>query len=99
MTHAEWSVPKRAEVVLKMPVISKVFAELQAANEGRLLVRYPGGDEGTLWAHELRSWLVSLGVSARDIELRPGSAAANIIELMVQDRQAVLPTQKNISLN
>lgn len=98
LTQEQWAVPKRAETILKMPAIAKVFADLQTSAAGQLLIRYPGGDEGTLWAHELRSWLVSLGVSAKNIELRPGSADASIIELLVQDEQTGLRSQKSISL-
>lgn len=99
LTHEQWAVPKRAETILVMPAIAKVLADLQTTPKGQLLIRYPGGDEGTLWAHELRSWLVSLGISSSNIELRPGSVDASIIELVVQGDQTGLHSQKNISLN
>ncbi|MDH5778009.1 MAG: hypothetical protein OEZ33_07345 [Gammaproteobacteria bacterium] len=99
LTHEQWSVPKKADDVLNMPAIAKVFAAIQKYPEGRLLIRYPGGDEGTLWAHELRSWLVSLGISRKTIELRPGSKDAAIIELLVQGQQSGLDKAGSITLN
>ncbi|HID49327.1 MAG TPA: hypothetical protein EYP40_06925 [Chromatiales bacterium] len=56
---------------------------LRATPGGRLLLRYPGGDAGTLWMNELRSWLVSLGVPSHRIETVPGSPDTGIIELEV----------------
>lgn len=97
--HEQWSIPKRVETVLKMPVIAKVLAELQNSPDARLLIRYPGGDEGTLWANELRSWLVSLGISKKNIELLPGGVDTSIIELSVQGDQSGSIDQRNISLN
>lgn len=99
LTHEQWAVPKQAEVVLNMPAIAKVFAALQAFPEGQLLVRYPGGDEGTLWAHELRSWLVSLGISMKNIELRPGSMDGAVIELLVLEDQTGIAKPGTITLN
>lgn len=48
-----------------------------------LKIKYPGGDEGTLWVNELRSWLIALGLSSERIELIPGSAISTTIELEV----------------
>ena len=46
-----------------------------------LLIRYPGGEDGLLWAHELRSWLVALGIPLQDQELVAGSHQGDRIEL------------------
>ena len=34
-----------------------------------------------LWAEELRSWLVALGVDSSRIEMQPGTASPDAIEL------------------
>ncbi len=84
LLHAnEWSVPKQALTILAMPAINGVMKKLQNNVNSTLMIKYPGGDEGTLWANELRSWLVALGLSSRRIELIPGSAVSTIIELDV----------------
>ena len=87
LLHAnEWSVPKQATTILTMPAISSVMEKLQKNVNSSLMIKYPGGDEGTLWANELRSWLVALGLSSKRIELIPGSAVSTIIELDVLPR-------------
>jgi len=84
LLHAnEWSVPKKATTLLAMPAINKVMKKLLKNVNSSLAIKYPGGDEGTLWANELRSWLVALGLSSKRIELIPGSAVSTIIELDV----------------
>jgi len=84
LLHAnEWSVPKKATTILTMPAIEKSMKKLQRNVNTFLKLQYPGGDEGTLWANELRSWLIALGLSSKRIELVPGSAISTTIELEV----------------
>jgi hypothetical protein len=84
LLHAkEWSVPKKATTLLAMPAISKSMQKLQKNVNSFLKIKYPGGDEGTLWVNELRSWLIALGLSSNRIELVPGSAVSTAIELEV----------------
>lgn len=83
LLHAnEWSVPKQTATLLAMPAIHASMQKLQNVNSS-LRIKYPGGDEGTLWVNELRSWLIALGLSSRRIELVPGSAISTTIELEV----------------
>ena len=84
LLHAnEWSVPKQATTLLAMPAIRKSMNMLQENSYSFLQIKYPGGDEGTLWANELRSWLIALGLSSQRIELIPGSAISTVIELKI----------------
>jgi len=79
----EWSVPKQAAIILAMPAIQKSMEKMQNNVNSTLNIKYPGGDEGTLWVNELRSWLIALGLSTNRIELVPGSAISTTIELEV----------------
>jgi hypothetical protein len=84
LLHAnEWSVPKQTSTILAMQAINKSMLKLQNNVNSLLKIKYPGGDEGTLWANELRSWLIALGLSSKRIELIPGSAISTTIELEV----------------
>lgn len=84
LLHAnEWSVPKKTSSILAMPAINNSMQKLQKNTNSILKVKYPGGDEGTLWVNELRSWLVALGLSSKRIELIQGSAISTTIELEV----------------
>ena len=84
LLHAkEWSVPKNTAAILSMPAINESMKKLQKSSTSILKLKYPGGDEGTLWVNELRSWLVTLGLSSKRIELVQGSAISTTIELDV----------------
>lgn len=83
LTAEQWAVPRNVEAIIQMPALASAMAELQATPGGRLLIRYPGGDAGTLWMNDLHSWLVSLGLSSNDMERVPGSANSQVIELEV----------------
>lgn len=84
LLHAkEWSVPKQTATILEMPAIYNSMQKLQNNQNTSLKIKYPGGDEGTLWVNELRSWLIALGLSSNRIELIPGSAISTTIELEV----------------
>lgn len=83
LTSQQWNVPRQASSILSMPALQSAMQEYQATEGNQLLIRYPGGDEGTLWAHELRGWLISLGVASNNIELIPGSVKTNQLEITV----------------
>lgn len=77
----EWARPRDGRTVAKMRPLAEVISKWSADEGQRLIIRYPGGEEGLLWAHELRSWLVALGVPLEDQELVAGSHQADRIEL------------------
>ena len=84
LLHAnEWSVPKQSTTILAIPAIHKSISKLRKNANSVLKIKYPGGDEGTLWVNELRSWLIALGLSSARIELVQGSATSTAIELEV----------------
>jgi hypothetical protein len=97
LNAGQWAVPRRGEVVRKMPAIATAMRQLDATPGSRLIVRYPGGDEGSLWANELRGWLVALGLSSAHIELVPGSRSANTIELVVRAPLSPAPVPSKVA--
>lgn len=81
LLHAnDWLLPKKASAILNMPAIHKSMIKIQKNPDSFLSLKYPGGDEGTLWVTELRSWLVTLGLSSSRIRLVQGSAISTTIE-------------------
>jgi hypothetical protein len=82
----EWARPRDGQAVSHMQPLSEVVQRLSHNSGQRLLIRYPGGEEGLLWAHELRSWLVALGVPLDHQELVAGSHQADRIELELTER-------------
>lgn len=83
LSASEWNVPRTSKSVLAMPALRKTIQAYDKQTGARIQIHYPGGDEGTLWASELRSWLVSLGISSRHIDLLPGTRKPGQLELQV----------------
>lgn len=83
LTNNEWNVPRTTRTVLDMPALRKTIQAYDKHTGSRIQIHYPGGDEGTLWASELRSWFVSLGVASNHIVLLPGTRKPGQLELQV----------------
>jgi hypothetical protein len=76
-----WAQPRDGGVIAGMSPLPEVVASWSADTTQHLLIRYPGGESGQLWALELRSWLVALGVPLESQELVAGSEQADRIEI------------------
>ena len=83
LTSEQWNIPRQASSVLSMPALQSAMQVYQANEGSQLSIKYPGGDEGTLWAYELRGWLISLGVGSDHIELIPGSTKTDQLEISI----------------
>ncbi len=83
LTAEDWAVPRDGDALRNMPTLRVVMDEMQKSAGSRMLIQYPGGDEGTLWAHELRAWLVSLGLESARIELVPGGGHGKSLAITV----------------
>ncbi len=81
-----WAQPRDGRSVAQMAPLPELAAAWFRQPGQRILVRYPGGEEGLLWAHELRSWLIALGIPGEDQELVAGSRQADRIELELVTR-------------
>lgn len=79
----EWSRPRGGETLTALPPLRQSVQEWMATPEARLVIRHPGGEEGGLWAGELRAWLVALGVPGERIELAPGAGREDAMALEV----------------
>jgi hypothetical protein len=81
----EWARPRSGESLVEMPALADTVRDYLASNDRRISIRHPQGEEGVLWAEELRSWLVALGVPSADIVLSPESTRIDAIELAVTE--------------
>ena len=79
----QWSVPRDAMTVLNMPAISATMKALTRQQNKKLVLRYPGGEVGMLWASELKGWLVSLGLSSSRIKIQAAGLKPDELELMI----------------
>lgn len=82
----EWARPRTGESLVQMPALKRTVRDYLVQNDQsgrRIVIRHPRGEEGVLWAEELRGWLVALGIPSADIEVSPESTRIDAIELAV----------------
>lgn len=94
LTQAQWNVPRSGTTIVNMPSLQKIIRKYQSATGNSIQIKHAGGDEGTLWAYELRGWLISLGIPSKHIELLPGASSPEQLELKVL-QQALTAVQVN----
>ena len=83
LSFDDWARPRSGMSVVELPAVRQTVLEWLQSEEHNIEIRYPGGDEGQLWAQELRDWLIALGVPLASIRLESGSERADQIELRV----------------
>ena len=92
ITAEDWARPRSGESLVQMPALKRTVRDYldqkssRNADRGQhIFIRHPRGEEGILWAEELRGWLVALGIPSADIEVSPESTRIDAIELAVMD--------------
>ena len=86
ITADDWARPRSGESLVQMPALKRTVRDYlsQSDERGRrILIRHPRGEEGVLWAEELRSWLVALGIPSADIAVAAKSSRIDAVELAV----------------
>ncbi|HKJ08011.1 MAG TPA: hypothetical protein VKA76_02890 [Gammaproteobacteria bacterium] len=74
-----------------MQPLAQAVQALTRVPNAVLVINYPGGEQGSLWAHGLRSWLVALGIPSRRLRLAPGSQREDALDIQVVHRGTSLP--------
>ena len=69
----DWARPRSGHAVAAMPAVRSLVQQWSKNTSDVIVIRYPGGESGNLWALELRDWLVALGIPASTIVIQPGS--------------------------
>lgn len=94
ITADDWARPRSGDSLVQMPALRQTVREyLERRSEGgasgvtggdtRIVIRHPRGEEGVLWAEELRGWLVALGIPSDDVAVSPESTRMDALELAV----------------
>lgn len=78
-----WARPRSGAAVAGLAPVREAVQDLVGQPGSRLAIRYPGGEEGGLWAQELRDWLVALGVEPELVLMQPGLGQDDRVELRV----------------
>ena len=100
ITAEDWARPRTGESLVRMPALKHTVRDYldqksaQKSNQKgsqndrrgqRISIRHPRGEEGVLWAEELRGWLIALGIPYADITVSPQSSRIDAVELAVMD--------------
>ncbi len=72
ITAEQWARPRSGDSIVKLPGLGALVETVERDAASHLVIRFAGGDEGSLWAEELRSWLVALGLPSARVMLEPG---------------------------
>lgn len=91
ITSVEWARPRSGQSLARLPALADAVRRLLDTRAGQLTVRYPGGEEGLIWGEELRDWLVALGIDSSQIDLVPGTARPDTLELELTTTHAWQP--------
>ena len=75
--------PQGGERVLRFDALAAAVRALDERAGAAIVIRYPGGDEGLLWATQLEDWLVALGVPSAAIQIAPGNDRADALSVTV----------------
>lgn len=81
-----WYAPRDGQMVRQLQPVSHAVEAWMSQPGANLAIRYPGGEEGTLWARELRDWLVSLGVPSKHVRLSPGFARQDAVAIVLSGK-------------
>jgi len=80
LTAEQWERGRSGDTILQLSAVRSVVDDW-LSDTGRLIeIRYPGGEEGEFWVHELADWLVALGIPTDRLVMTPGSGAGDVID-------------------
>ena len=79
LTAEQWELSRQGEKLVNLPVLRNTINAWTESEKHIIELQYPGGEEGELWANELKDWLISLGVPSKYLILIPGSGQDDIM--------------------
>jgi len=84
ITAEDWARPRSGESLVELPALKRTVRTFLGQKGGRrIVIHHPRGEEGVLWAEELRGWLVALGIPFDAIVVGPESSRIDALELAV----------------
>lgn len=79
----QWDTLRHGEALLKQPQLAELMQRWTAEPGSMIELRYPGGEEGEIWVHELIDWMVALGVPSTALQTLPGSGTDDTIYMVL----------------
>jgi hypothetical protein len=75
----QWELTRSGDSILSIPALNQLINQWITDKNKRIVLQYPGGEEGEFWVQELGDWLVSMGIPSNHIDLMVGSGADDMI--------------------
>ena len=76
--HADdWNHPRSGSMVRQLEPVRETVQAWNRQPEKLIVIRYPGGEQGELWAGELQDWLVALGVPSSQLRRLAGGTGGS----------------------
>lgn len=69
ITAEQWARPRSGAFIAQNLSLAPLIDALDRQPDGALVIQHARSDEGSVWAEELRAWLVALGVPSAQITL------------------------------
>lgn len=82
---AQWESPERNRELLADPALRTLIQSWESHPGARLLIEYPAGEQGELWASRMQAWLSAFGIPREATRLLPGGGDPNSLSLSLQD--------------
>ena len=86
LAERQWQDPATIEAAAARPALHQTVATYLATDDAWVRVAHAGGARGSAWAHEVRNWLIALGVPGARIQIDPGMAERAHLRLAVHQR-------------
>lgn len=78
---SDWARPRSGAALVGMAPLPQVIRAWSADAERDIVILHAGGEEGELWARELRDWLVALGVPGERVRRVVGGPGPHGLQL------------------
>jgi len=82
---SDWARPRSGATLVGMAPLPDVIRTWSAAQGKDIAILHAGGEEGELWARELRDWFIALGVPGNRVQLEVGGAGPASLRLELHE--------------
>lgn len=83
LTAEDWAQPRSGAALTQHAGLVRLVQAFERQPDNAIVIAHSTGEEGQLWAEELRSWFVALGISSTRLQLesRPELREALILDV------------------
>lgn len=82
----QWDRPRSGEWVTNIKLIAEAVNRFREDDNMLLAIKHPTSEAGSLWAYELRSWLIALGIPSDYIKLSSGEVSQERLKIQLKGK-------------